>query len=191
MKATVPSMFRNSPEPVLCVARRAAAPKSAMRSFWPVESTRTLPPNMCAHVDYINTLKTCTTLYHKIGHKSHAYEMLGGGGGGGGPAPPPPPPPPPSPGPGPEFKPTGNFSIWFSICLPPAPPAPPAPPVHPAVIGYLAFAGVLIQGLSSCNSNGPGGTSVPTPLAVRKGACSPGVPSPAPGALLARLTVSA
>ena len=38
---------------------------------------------MCAHVDYINTLKTCTTLYHKIGHKSHAYEMLGGGGGGG------------------------------------------------------------------------------------------------------------
>ncbi len=35
------------------------------------------------------------------------------------------------------------------------------------------------------------GLWVPTPLAVRKGACSPGVPSPAPGALLAWLTVSA
>ncbi len=32
-----------------------------------------------------------------------------------------------------------QFSIWFSICL---------QPVHPAVIGYLAFAGVQIQGLS-------------------------------------------
>ncbi len=35
------------------------------------------------------------------------------------------------------------FPSDFSICL------PPAPPVHPAVIGYLAFAGVRIQGLFS------------------------------------------
>ncbi len=53
----------------------------------------------------------------------------------------------------PEFKPnSGQFSISFSICL------LPAPPVHPAVIGYLAFAGVQIQGIFPCNSNGPGGT---------------------------------
>ncbi len=30
---------------------------------------------------------------------------------------------------------------------------------HPAVIGYMAFAGVQIQGLFLMNSNGPGGTS--------------------------------
>ncbi len=33
-----------------------------------------------------------------------------------------------------------TFPSGFSICL---------PPVHPAVIGYLAFAGVQIQGLFS------------------------------------------
>ncbi len=45
------------------------------------------------------------------------------------------------------------FSIWFSICL------APASPVHPAMIGYLAFAGVQIQGLFPWSSNSPGGTS--------------------------------
>ncbi len=39
----------------------------------------------------------------------------------------------------PEFKPhSGNF-----------PSSLPAPPVHPAVIGYLAFAGVQIRDLFS------------------------------------------
>ncbi len=59
----------------------------------------------------------------------------------------------------------GNIPPEFlsSLCL------PPAPPVHPAVIGDLAFAGEHIQGLFSLYSNGPGGTSVPTPLAVMKG----------------------
>ena len=37
-------MFWNSPDPVVSVASRAAAPKSAMRSRRPVESTRILPP---------------------------------------------------------------------------------------------------------------------------------------------------
>ncbi len=46
-----------------------------------------------------------------------------------------------------------QFSILFSTCL------PPAPPVHPAVIGYLAFSGLQIQGLFSWNSNGLDGTS--------------------------------
>ena len=44
-------------------------------------------------------------------------------------------------------SPTLTFSIWFSICL---------LLVHPAVIGYLALAGVQVQGLFSWNSNGPG-----------------------------------
>ncbi len=52
----------------------------------------------------------------------------------------------------PEFKPhLGNFPSGF-------PSSPPAPPVHPAVIGDLAIAGVQIQGLFPCSSNGPGGT---------------------------------
>ncbi len=42
----------------------------------------------------------------------------------------------------PEFKPhSGNFPSGFSIFL------LPAIPVHPAVIEYLVFAGVQIQGL--------------------------------------------
>lgn len=45
MKATVPSSCPwNSPAPVICVANRAAAPKSAMRMFWPVESTKMFAP---------------------------------------------------------------------------------------------------------------------------------------------------
>ncbi len=56
------------------------------------------------------------------------------------------------------------FTVWFSICL------PPAPPVHPAVIGDLAFAGVQIQGLfSNETAMVQVGLQVPTPLAVRKG----------------------
>ena len=63
---------------------------------------------------------------------------------------------------------------------------PPAPPVHPAVIGYLAFAGVQIQDLFSQKSNGPGGTSgahstcceEDRPILLR-------VLRPSPGALLA------
>ncbi len=74
------------------------------------------------------------------------------------------------------------FSIWFSICL---------PPVHPAVIGYLAFAGVQIQGLFSWNSNGPGGTSGAHTTCCEERPVLLRVPSPAPGALLARLTVPA
>ncbi len=43
----------------------------------------------------------------------------------------------------PDFKPySGQFSIWFSIGF------LPAPPVQPALIGYLVFAGVQIQGLA-------------------------------------------
>ena len=44
MKATVPSMSWNSPWPVVWLARRAAAPKSAIRILWPVESSSILPP---------------------------------------------------------------------------------------------------------------------------------------------------
>ncbi len=51
-----------------------------------------------------------------------------------------------------------QFSIWFSICL---------SPVHPAVIGYLAFAGVQIRDLSPVMVQVR--LRVPTPLAVRKG----------------------
>ncbi len=51
-----------------------------------------------------------------------------------------------------------QFSIWFSICL---------QPVHPAVIGYLAFAGV--QFLSHETAMVQVGLWVATPLAVRKG----------------------
>ncbi len=46
-----------------------------------------------------------------------------------------------------------QLTTIFSICL------TPASPVHPAVIGYLAFAGVQIQGLFLRNSNSPCGTS--------------------------------
>ncbi len=67
------------------------------------------------------------------------------------------------------------FSIWF-FCL---------PPVHLTVIGYLAFAGVQIQGLFSCNSNGPGGTS------GAHTTCCEERPVLLPGALLAQLTVPA
>ena len=35
------------------------------------------------------------------------------------------------------------------------------PPVHPVVIGYLAFAGIQIQGPFSWNSNGPGDFGCP------------------------------
>ncbi len=87
---------------------------------------------------------------------------------------------------GSEFKPnSGNFSIWFSICL------PPAPPVHPAVIGYLAFAGVQIKGIFSWNNNGPGGTSGAHTTCCEERPVLLRVPSPAPGDLLARLTVPA
>ena len=61
-----------------------------------------------------------------------------------------------------------------------------APPVHPAVIGYWAFTGVLIQGLFSCNSNGPGGI-----LGAHTRFFPLRVPSLAPGTLLAWLTVPA
>ena len=44
MKATVPSMSWNSPGSVVCEASLAAAPKSAIRTLCPVESTRILPP---------------------------------------------------------------------------------------------------------------------------------------------------
>ncbi len=82
---------------------------------------------------------------------------------------------------GPEFKPnSGNFSIRFSICL---------PPVHPAVIGYLAFAGMKIQGIFSWNNNGPGETSGAHTTCCEERPVLLRVPSPAPGALLARLTV--
>ncbi len=51
-----------------------------------------------------------------------------------------------------EFKPhSGNFNFFHLVF--------PSPPVHPAVIGYLAFAIVQIQGHYSWNSNCPGGTS--------------------------------
>ncbi len=87
-------------------------------------------------------------------------------------------------GSGPEVArvqaPLRQFSIWFPICL------PPAPPVHPAVIGYLAF-----QGLFSWNSNGPGGTSGAHTTCCEERPVLLRVPSPAPGALLARLTVPA
>ncbi len=84
-------------------------------------------------------------------------------------------------GSGPEFKaPLRQFSIWFSICL---------PPVHPAVIRDLAFAGVQIQGLFSCNSNGPGGTSGAHTTCCEERLVLLRVPSLAPGALLAQLTV--
>ena len=46
-----------------------------------------------------------------------------------------------------------QFSIWF-FHLPPTSPTSP-----PSCDWYLAFARVQIQGLFSCNSNGPGGTS--------------------------------
>ncbi len=74
-----------------------------------------------------------------------------------------------------------QFSIWFSICL---------LPVHPAVIGYLAFAGVQIQGLShetAMVQGSLGGHATcceERPILLR-------VPSLAPGALLAWLTVPA
>ncbi len=67
----------------------------------------------------------------------------------------------------------------FSICL------PPAPPVHPAVTGYMAFAGVQIQG------NGPGGTLGAHTTCCEERSVLLRVHSPAPGALLARLTVPA
>ncbi len=74
------------------------------------------------------------------------------------------------------------FIQWrfFTICL---------PPVHPAVIGYLAFAGVQIQGLLSWNSNGPGGTLGALTTCCEERPVLLWVPSPAP--LLARLTVPA
>ncbi len=46
-------------------------------------------------------------------------------------------------GSGPEFKPHSGIIWFFFLCL------LPAPPVHPAVIVYLAFAGVHIQSLFS------------------------------------------
>ncbi len=60
----------------------------------------------------------------------------------------------------------------FSICL---------PPVYPAVIGYLVFAGVQIQGLFSCNSNGPGGTSGAHTTCCEERPVLPRVPSNGPG----------
>ncbi len=81
-------------------------------------------------------------------------------------------------GSGPEvlkFKPrSGNVHLIFHLPLtspPPPPPPPPLPTSPPSCDGdgYLVFAGVQIQGFFSCNSNGPGGTWVPTPLPVRKG----------------------
>ena len=68
----------------------------------------------------------------------------------------------------------------FSICL---------PPVHPAVIGYLAFAGMQIQGFFSGNSNGPGGTSGAHTTCCEERSVLLRVPSQAPGALLALLTM--
>ncbi len=84
-----------------------------------------------------------------------------------------------------SLNPLQQFSVWFSICL------PPAPPIYPAVIGDLAFAGVQIQGLFSWNSNGPGGTSGAHTTCCEERLVLLRVPSPAPGALLARLTVPA
>ncbi len=65
------------------------------------------------------------------------------------------------------------------------------PFVHPAVIGYLAFAGVQIQGLFSRNSNGPGGTSGAHTTCCEERSVLLRVPSLTPGALLAWLTVPA
>ncbi len=65
---------------------------------------------------------------------------------------------------------------------------PPTIPTSPPSFdwGDLAFAGVQIQGLFSCNSNGPGGTlGAHTTYAVRKGLFSCDFLAPAPGALLA------
>ncbi len=64
-------------------------------------------------------------------------------------------------------------------------------PVHPVVNGYLAFAGVQIQGLFSCNSNGPGGTSGAHATCCEERPVLLLVSSSAPGALLAQLTVPA
>ncbi len=57
------------------------------------------------------------------------------------------------------------------------------------MIGYLAFAGVQIQGVFSCNSNGPVGTSGAYTTCCWKAPGLLPVPTPAPGALLALLTV--
>ncbi len=77
-----------------------------------------------------------------------------------------------------EFKPPLWQFSSFSICL------PPFPPVHPAVIGYLAFAGVQIQGLFSCNSNGPGETSGAHTTCCEERPVLLRVPSPAPSACI-------
>ncbi len=74
------------------------------------------------------------------------------------------------------------FTSNFSICL---------LPVHPAMIGDLAFAGVQIQGLFSCNSNDPGGTSGTHTTFCEEISVLLRVLSPALGALLAWLTVPA
>ncbi len=55
-----------------------------------------------------------------------------------------------------------TFHLVFFLCH------PPALPVHPAVIGYLALAGVKIQGLSHETAMVQVGLRVPTPLVVEK-----------------------
>ncbi len=82
----------------------------------------------------------------------------------------------------PEFKPnSGHFPSRF----------PPAQPVHPAVIGYLDFLGCKFKAFSHETAMVQVGLRVSTPLAVRKGLFSCEFLAPAPGALLARLTVLA
>ena len=64
MKATVPCMsLRNSPAPVTWAARRAAAPKSATLTLWPVESTNTLAPtyNKAQRVAFTSSKHAKTT----------------------------------------------------------------------------------------------------------------------------------
>ncbi len=70
--------------------------------------------------------------------------------------------------------------VWFSICL-----------HQPHQSTLLSFAGVQIQGLFSWNSNGPGGTSGAYTTCCEERPILLRVPSPAPGALLALLTVPA
>ena len=75
-------------------------------------------------------------------------------------------------------SPTQVIFYLIFICL------PPAPPVHPAMIRYLAFAKVQIQGLFSWNSNGTGGALGAHTTCCEERPVLMRVPSPAPGVCL-------